>query len=102
VETNFDKLKNLYVITDEFNFIYYIRQIYTYLYYIVPKKEGFAFEFIEEGLEAEEIYMSLLIKNYNGKNIEIKITDIEKEGRYKKRLAEIREELLDIALDKEK
>jgi hypothetical protein len=61
-----------------------------------------AFEFIEEGLEAEEIYMSLLIKNYNGKNIEIKITDIEKEERYKKRLAEIREELLDIALDKEK
>ena len=48
VETNFDKLKNLYVITDEFNFIYYIRQIYTYLYYIVPKKEGFAFDFIEE------------------------------------------------------
>jgi hypothetical protein len=61
-----------------------------------------AFEFIEEGLEAEEIYMGLLIKNYNGKNIEIKITDIEKEERYKKRLAEIREELLDIALDKEK
>jgi len=48
VETNFEKLKNLYVITDEFNFIYYIRQIYTYLYYIVPKKEGFAFDFIEE------------------------------------------------------
>jgi hypothetical protein len=61
-----------------------------------------AFEFIEEGLESEEIYMGLLIKNYNGKNIEIKITDIEKEERYKKRLAEIREELLDIALDKEK
>lgn len=61
-----------------------------------------AFEFIKEGLEAEEIYMSLLIKNYNGKNIEIKITNIEKEKRYNKRLAEIREELLDIALDKEK
>ena len=61
-----------------------------------------AFEFIEEGLEAEEIYMGLLIKNYNGKNIEIKITDIEKEERYNKRLAEIRKELQDIALDKEK
>lgn len=48
VETNFEKLKNLYVITDEFNFIYYIRQIYTYLYYIVPKKEGFAFDYQEE------------------------------------------------------
>ena len=47
-ETNFDKLKNLYVITDEFNFIYYIRQIYTYLYYIVPKKEGFIFDYNED------------------------------------------------------
>jgi len=47
-ETNFEKLKNLYVVTDEFNFIYYIRQIYTYLYYIVPKKEGFIFDYIEE------------------------------------------------------
>ncbi len=63
---------------------------------------GDAFKFIEEGLEAEEIYMGLLIKNYNGKNIEIKITDIEKEKRYNQRLKEIREELLDIALDKEK
>ena len=61
-----------------------------------------AFKFIEEGLEADEIYMGLLIKNYNGKNIEIKITDIEKEERYNQRLKEIREELLDIALDKEK
>lgn len=60
-----------------------------------------AFEFIEEGLEADEIYMGLLIKNYNGKNIEIKITDIEKEKRYNQRLEETREELLDIALDKE-
>ena len=47
-ETHFEKLRNLYVTTDEFNFIYYIRQIYTYLYYIVPKKEGFIFEYIEE------------------------------------------------------
>ena len=47
-DTNFEKLKNLYVVTDEFNFIYYIRQIYTYLYYIVPKKEGFIFDYIEE------------------------------------------------------
>ena len=47
-ETNFDKLKNIYVITDEFNFIYYIRQIYTYLYYIIPKKEGFMFNYKED------------------------------------------------------
>lgn len=44
-----------------------------------------AFEFIEDGLDAEEIYMDLLIKNYNGKNIEIKITDIEKDKRYKEK-----------------
>ena len=48
-ETNFEKLKNMYVETDEFNFAYYIRQIYTYLYYVVPKKEGFSFEYKEEG-----------------------------------------------------
>ena len=47
-QTNFDQLRNIYVITDEFNFIYYIRQIYTYLYYIIPKKEGFIFEYNEE------------------------------------------------------
>ena len=47
-ETNFDKLRNIYVITDEFNFIYYIRQIYTYLYYIIPKKEGFIFDYKED------------------------------------------------------
>ena len=42
-DTNFSELKNMYVITDDFNFSYYIRQIYTYLYYVVPKKEGFSF-----------------------------------------------------------
>ena len=47
-ETNFEKLKNMYVETDEFNFSYYIRQIYTYLYYVVPKREGFTFEYKEE------------------------------------------------------
>jgi hypothetical protein len=47
-ETNFEKLKNIYVETDEFNFSYYIRQIYTYLYYVVPKKEGFSFEYKEK------------------------------------------------------
>ena len=47
-ETNFEKLRHLFVITDEFNFIYYIREIYTYLYYVVPKKEGFAFEYKED------------------------------------------------------
>ena len=58
-ETNFEKLKNTYVITDEFNFIYYIRQIYTYLYYIIPKKDGFIFEYEE-------------IKEYNAIKIIIK------------------------------
>ena len=47
-DTNFEKLRNIYVVTDEFNFSYYIRQIYTYLYYVVPKKEGFFFDYIEE------------------------------------------------------
>ena len=42
--TNFTELRNIFVITDDFNFSYYIRQIYTYLYYVVPKKEGFYFE----------------------------------------------------------
>ena len=42
--TNFSELRNLFVVTDDFNFSYYIRQIYTYLYYVVPKKEGFYFE----------------------------------------------------------
>ena len=44
-DTNFSELKDMYVITDDFNFSYYIRQIYTYLYYVVPKKEGFCFEY---------------------------------------------------------
>jgi len=44
-ETKFSELRNVFVITDDFNFSYYIRQIYTYLYYVVPKKEGFCFEY---------------------------------------------------------
>ena len=44
-DTNFSALRNIFVITDDFNFSYYIRQIYTYLYYVVPKKEGFCFEY---------------------------------------------------------
>ena len=79
-ETNFEKLKNLYVVTDEFNFIYYIRQIYTYLYYMVPKKGGFVFEYIEEGdtikiivkrktdLNAYGPYESTLKENKNNKD----------------------------------
>ena len=47
-DTFFEKLSNMYVVTDEFNFSYFIRQIYTYLYYVVPKKEGFYFEYTEE------------------------------------------------------
>ena len=44
-EMNFSELKNIYILTDDFYFTYYIRQIYTYLYYIVPKKGGFYFEY---------------------------------------------------------
>ena len=42
--TNFSEFRDIFVVTDDFNFSYYIRQIYTYLYYVVPKKEGFYFE----------------------------------------------------------
>ena len=59
-ETNFEKLKNIYVITDEFNFIYYIRQIYTYLYYILPKKNGFSFQYIEN--EVNKTIKIIIIK----------------------------------------
>ena len=65
-ETNFDRLKDIYVITDEFNFIYYIRQIYTFLYYIVPKKDGFIFDY-EEGREVNTI--KIIIKKKNNGNI---------------------------------
>ena len=44
-DTNFEKLRNIFILTDEFNFSYYIRQIYTYLYYVVPKKDGFSFDY---------------------------------------------------------
>ena len=47
-DTYFEKLRNIFILTDEFNFSYYIRQIYTYLYYVVPKKDGFSFEYLFE------------------------------------------------------
>ena len=64
-ETNFNKLRNIYVITDEFNFIFYIRQIYTYLYYIIPKKDGFIFEYQEEG---DTIKIKIRKKNVGNKD----------------------------------
>ena len=65
-KTNFEKLRNYYVVTDEFNFIYYIRQIYTYLYYIVPKKDGFIFEFAE----IEEFKsIKIMVKKITNENI---------------------------------
>ena len=67
-ETNFDKLKNLYVVTDEFNFIYFIRQIFTYLYYMVPKKNGFIFEY-EQMEEEEENKIKIIIKKRNSEII---------------------------------
>ena len=68
-ETNFEKLKNMYVETDEFNFSYYIRQIYTYLYYVVPKKEGFSFEYKEEDKN-----LKIMIKKKIDENV-LKATD---------------------------
>ena len=64
-ETNFERLRNTYVVTDEFNFIYYIRQIYTYLCYIIPKKEGFIFEYDED---TENNTIKIIIKNRNNEN----------------------------------
>ena len=60
-DTNFEKLRNLFILTDEFNFSYYIRQIYTYLYYVVPKKDGFYFEYI---LESDKVKIMIKKKSY--------------------------------------
>jgi hypothetical protein len=46
------------------------------------------YEFVEQNINADEIYTSLLIKNYEGKNIEVKITDIAKDKWYNKKLSE--------------
>jgi len=54
----------MYVVTDEFNFSYFIRQIYTYLYYVVPKKEGFYFEYSEEDKN-----LKIMIKKKSGENL---------------------------------
>ena len=78
-ETNFARLKNTYVITDEFSFIYYIRQIYTYLYYIIPKKEGFSFEYEED---PENNIIKIMIKNRNSDSISRRTADAF--GRHKK------------------
>ena len=60
-DTNFEKLRNLFILTDEFNFSYYIRQIYTYLYYVVPKKDGFYFEY---KLESDKVKIMIKKKTY--------------------------------------
>ena len=64
-DTNFSELRNIFVITDDFNFSYYIRQIYTYLYYVVPKKEGFCFEY----KYLDNNRMKILIKKKTNGNI---------------------------------
>ena len=67
-DTNFSELKNIYVIVDEFNFTYYIRQIYTYLYYVVPKKEGFCF--VYDKTQKNQIKITIKKKaNGNGSKI---------------------------------
>ena len=58
-ETNFDRLRNYYIITDEFNFTYYIRQIYTYLYYVIQKREGFCFDYKED---SDNNFLKIFIK----------------------------------------
>ena len=68
-DTSFEKLSDMYVVADEFNFSYYIRQIYTYLYYVVPKKEGFYFEYAEEDKN-----LKMMIKKKSGENLS-KTTD---------------------------
>ena len=70
-ETNFKELKNVFVATDDFNFSYFIRQIYTYLYYVVPKKEGFCFEYNY----IDDNQIEILIKKKPSGNI-TKRTDI--------------------------
>ena len=69
-DTNFSELKNMYVVTDDFNFTYYIRQIYTYLYYVVPKKEGFYFTYNKKEKNKVKI---IIKKKVNGNSS--KITD---------------------------
>ena len=77
-ETNFNKLRNLYIITDEFNFIYYIREIYTYLYYIVPKKEGFIFDYIEN---EEDNTIKMVVKKKYIENNEYIFKDNNKDNK---------------------
>ena len=67
-DTNFSVLRNTYVITDDFNFSYYIRQIYTYLYYVVPKKEGFYF--VYDTSKKNQIKITIK-KKTNGNNSKI-------------------------------
>ena len=68
-DTYFEKLRNTFVLTDEFNFSYYIRQIYTYLYYVVPKKEGFSFEYIFEDNKLKIIIKKKTIEYLSRKDL---------------------------------
>jgi CheY-like chemotaxis protein len=69
-ETHFSELKNLFVVADDFNFSYLIRQIFTYLYYVIPKKEGFFFSY--DKTENNKIKI-IINKKINGNSS--KITD---------------------------
>lgn len=44
------------------------------------------FDYAIKNVDTDNIYWSVLIKDYFGKNIEIKITDIEKDKKYRQRL----------------
>ena len=69
-ETNFSELKNIYILTDDFNFTYYIRQIYTYLYYVVEKKEGFLFCYDKS--DSSKIKIIIKKKKSNERTLKIK------------------------------
>ena len=43
------------------------------------------FEYVMKNCNTDYIYWSVLVKNYFGKNIEIKITDIAKDKEYRER-----------------
>lgn len=50
------------------------------------------FDNVIRHIDTDDIYWEILIKNYFGKNIEIKITDIEKDKWWQNKIKEIKNE----------
>ena len=69
----------MYITTDEFNFSYYIRQIYTYLYYVVPKREKFFFEYIKDENKNLKIMIKKKPYKIQTRRSEININPVFKE-----------------------